>query len=118
MPPQPKRVCELETVWIREFARTYLPSEAGFTCAPERLRQAGLTLIGVKNVFRRGHVVFADKLDEPGALWIIEGNDNDGVRFRITVKVETERQAVDLQKVEKMPANDQVEEKSDGYGAA
>jgi hypothetical protein len=116
MPPQPKRVCSLETVWIREFAKTYLPSEAGLTYSPQSLRVAGISLIGIRNVLRRGHVVFADKLDGPGARWIIEGDNNEGERFRLTVTVITEQLAVDLDKVEKLPV--EAEEKSDGHDAA
>ena len=116
MPPQPKRVCSLETVWIRQFAKTYLPSEAGLTYSPQSLRDAGISLIGIRNVLRRANVVFADKLDGPGARWIIEGDNNDGEKFRLTVTVISEQLAVDLMKVERVPV--QVEEKSDGHGAA
>ena len=118
MPPQPKRVCSLETVWIREFAKTYLPSEAGLTYSPQTLRDAGISLVGVRNVLRRGYVVFADKLDGPGARWVIEGDNNDGERFRLTATVITEQLAVDLKKVDRVAMQVTVKEKNDGHGAA
>jgi hypothetical protein len=118
MPPRPKRVCSLETVWIREFAKTYLPSEAGLSYSPQSLREAGISLIGIRNILRRGYVVFADKLNGPGARWIIEGDNNDGEKFRLTVTVITEQLAVDLDKVEKLAVPVEVEEKSDGHDAA
>jgi hypothetical protein len=118
MGPQPKRVCSLETVWIREFAKTYMPSEAGLTYSPQNLRDAGISVIGIRNVLRRAHVVFADKLDGPGARWVIEGDNNDGERFRLTATVITEQLAVDLSKVEKLSVPVKVEEKSDGHDAA
>lgn len=118
MPPRLKHVCGLETVWIREFAKTYLPTEAGLTYSPQSLREAGISLIGIRNVLRRGHVVFADKLDEPGARWIIEGDNNDGDRYRLTANVITEQLAVDLRRVEKLAVSVKVEERNDGHGAA
>lgn len=102
MPPQPKRVLKTETVWIREYARTYLPCEAGFSFSAARLRTVGLSLIGVTAIFRTGHVVFADKRDEPGAIWVIEGNDENGIGFRMTTSVITEVLAVDLVRVERI----------------
>jgi hypothetical protein len=102
MPPQLKRVCDVETTWIREYAKTYLPSEAGFSFSADHLREVGLTLIGIRNIFRRGYVTFSDKLDGPGAVWIVEGNDNGGDRFRLTVTVISESLAVDLVRAERV----------------
>lgn len=118
MPPQAKTVCELETVWIREFARTYLPSEVGLTYTPQKLRDAGLSLVGVRNVMRAGYVVFADKLNGPGASWVVEGDNNDGETFRLTVKVITEQLDVEVQKVERVKARVSAEEQSNGDDAA
>jgi hypothetical protein len=118
MPPKPKAVCHIETVWIREFARTYLPSEAGLTYAPQHLRDARISLVGIRNVMREGHVVFAAKLDGPGALWVIEDDNNDEEMFRLTVKVITEQLDVNLQKVERVQAQVRAEEHDDGHDAA
>lgn len=101
MTPKLKRVCDIETTWLREFAKTYLPSEVGLTYAPERLRAAGISLVGIRNVMREGTVVFADKLDGPGAIWVIEGENNDGEKFRLTARVCTEQLDVDLQNIER-----------------
>lgn len=119
MSPTPKRVCRIETVWIREFARTYLPSEAGLTFAPQRLRNAGISLVGVTNVMRGGYVTSADKLDGPGAVWVIEGDNNDGENFRLTVRVITEQLDVDLRVIERVQAPlGGAKEQNDGHNAA
>jgi hypothetical protein len=102
MPPLPKDVLKIETVWIREYARTYLPCEAGFTFPAARLREAGLSLLGVTMIFRNGNVVFADKLDVPGAIWVVEGSDENLVSFRLTVTVVTTTLAVDLVRAERL----------------
>lgn len=106
MPPQPKDVLKIETVWIREYARTYLPCEAGFSFPAARLREARLSLLGIIMIFRNGYVVFADKRDEPGAIWVVEGEDENLVSFRLTVTVVTEMLAVDLVRVERQPEED------------
>jgi len=118
MPARPKRVHSLETVWIREFAKTYSPAEVGLTYSPQSLRDAGLDLIGVRNIFRRGHVTFANKLHGPGALWVIEGDNNEGERFCLTTIVITEQLAVDLQRVERVAMEVHAEEMNDGHDAA
>lgn len=47
MSPQPKQEFVVETTWIREYAKTYLPSEAGFSYSAEHLRKMGLNLIAI-----------------------------------------------------------------------
>lgn len=106
MPPQPKDVLQIETVWLREYAKTYLPCEAGFSFPASRLRDARLSLMGVIAIFRRGYVVFADKRDNPGAIWIVEGCDENEVSFRLTVTVITETLAVDLVRIERISEDD------------
>jgi hypothetical protein len=68
----------IETVWIREYATTYLPAETGFRYQPEMFRRAGISIVDIRNVFRNGVVTYADKLDDPGSTWIVEGDDGDG----------------------------------------
>src|SRR5260370_29686386 len=106
---QPKRVFGIETTWIREYAKTYLPNEAGFSYSEEHLRKIGLNLIVIRNILRRGHVVYADKLDDPGALWIVEGDDNEDNKYRLTLTVISEILGVSLVKAERV----QVEENGD-----
>lgn len=118
MPALPKRVLKLETVWIQGFANTYLPSEAGLIYSPQCLRDAGISLIGIRNVLRRGYVVFSDKLDGPGARWVIEGDNNEGERFRLTATVITEQLSVDIRKVERVAIQVKVEDINNDHGAA
>jgi hypothetical protein len=102
MPPQPKEILEIETVWIREYAKTYLPSEAGFSFSPTLLRELGLNLVALRNIFRSGRVVYSNKLDGPGAIWVVEGDDNEGNEFRLTVMVISESLAVSLADAERV----------------
>src|ERR1700734_1815510 len=88
MPPQkPMRVLRIETTWIREYARTYLPTEAGFSFCDDDLRESGITLIVLRHVLSHGYVAHSDKLDGPGAIWTVEGPDNEGIWYRVTIKV-------------------------------
>ena len=75
---------------------------SGIFIPATRLREARLSLLGVTMIFRNGYVVFADKREEPGAIWVVEGDDENLVRFRLTVAVVTETLAVDLVRVEKL----------------
>lgn len=99
---KPKTALSMETQWLRAYARTYLPSDAAFSFSPERLRRAGVTLVDVRNVFRTGVVAVADKLDGPGALWIVEGENSNGDLLRLTVIVVSEELAVSLRDVERV----------------
>ncbi len=96
----PERVHNVETTWIREYAQTYLPTEIGFSFSAEMLRKAGISLVAVRNVFRRGYVVCSEKLDGPGAIWVVEGDDNGGDQFRLTIRVVSECLEVTLLGVE------------------
>ena len=111
MAAAPKRVLDIETVWIRQYARAYLPHETGFSFSAEMLRREGVTLIDVRNVFRKGVVTYANKLDDPGAIWVVEGEDVDGRQLRITVIVVSEILEVRLRKVERVVAEVKVQEK-------
>ncbi len=85
MPPQPKRVLGIEITWVREYARTYMPSEGGFSFCDDDLREAGVTLVAIKRILSHGHVVHAAKLDGPGAIWIVEGQDSDENWYHVTI---------------------------------
>lgn len=91
-----------ETVWIREYAATYLPRETGFTYPPEMLRREKISLVDLRNVFRTGVVDYADKLEGPGALWMIEGSDGDGGRICAEVWVISETLEVTVRRVKRM----------------
>ena len=97
---KPKRVLRLETEWIRAYATTYMPTESGFSYAPSALRAIDVSLVNVRHVFRNGTVVFADKLNEPGAVWIVEGRDQDERWLRLELCVISEMQSVALRDVE------------------
>ena len=96
MPPKPNSVQRIETTWLREYAKTYLPSESGFSFSDDDLRASGVNLIQVRQIFRKGYVVSAEKLDGPGALWTVEGQDNEENWFCAIVKVVSEELDVTL----------------------
>ncbi|TLG78599.1 hypothetical protein [Methylocystis sp. B8] len=91
-----------ETVWIREYAATYLPRETGFTYTPEMLRRENVSVVDLRNVFRLGTVTYANKLDGPGALWIIEGSDGDGGSICAQLWVISETLEVTVRRVKRV----------------
>jgi hypothetical protein len=106
MVARPKNGPSLATVWLREYARTYLPSEAMFDFAPDDLRRAGLSLIDVRNLLRTGVVTYEDKLDGPGGLWIVEGCDCDGMKLIAAIEVRSDSYQVKLRSIERQVPND------------
>ena len=88
-----------ETEWLREYARTYEPSDAGFTFRPQQLREQRISLVQIRDAMRSGTVLDAEKLDEPGAIWTVFGEDCDGVGFDLIVHVVSEIFSVELIRV-------------------
>lgn len=101
MKPKLKRECEFETKWINEFARTYLPSESGFEFDPQYLRTSNVSLAMLRCILRNGEVVVAEKLDVPGADWVVLGEDADENQFFVTVRVISSEQSVTLRRIER-----------------
>ncbi len=102
MVARPKLDFRVQTVWIRSYASAWSPSEAPFTYEKEMLLEAGVTLIDLRNLFRNGCVTFDEKLDEPGALWVVEGEDDDGNQLYAEVIVVSEEQDVTIRQVGKI----------------
>jgi hypothetical protein len=98
MPPKkkPERVLRIETTWIREYARTYFPTESGFSFCAGDLRASGISLVTIRHVLSRGYVTRSDKLNGPGAIWTVEGQDIDGDWHEISIKVISEEWDVTL----------------------
>lgn len=107
-----------ETEWVRSFASTYLPCEAGFRFSPDDLKSAGVTLIAVKHAMKFGSVVYSDKLDEPGAYWIVEGQDINGNILRLELIVVSEILSVTLTNVEMVIEANMEKEPYDDDNAA
>jgi hypothetical protein len=110
---QSKANLHIETEWIRSYARVYLPTEAGFSFSPEMLRDRDISIIKIRYLLKNGEVVYADKLDDPGALWIVVGEDQDGVRYELELVVVSETQSVTLRNVIR-----DADSKEDGNDAA
>ena len=94
-----KPILSFETTWIQEYARTYLPEDASISFPAEVLRRAKINLLDVRNVFRFGSVVFSNKLDAPGSLWIVEGEDCNGSFLEVTTVVVSEEYRVKIRAV-------------------
>lgn len=106
MVPRPKSEPSLATVWLRECARTYMPTDATFDFSPGDLRRAGLSLIDVRNLFRTGTVTYEDKLDGPGGWWIVEGRDCDDQALIAALEVHSDSYLVRLHSIERQVEND------------
>jgi hypothetical protein len=100
------RVLHFETDWLRGYARTYLPVDCGFSYSASLLRAKGVTLLDVMHLFATGVVTWSDKLDEPGAVWVVEGEDCDGRNLVATIIVESQKLKVSLEQVERNGRND------------
>lgn len=92
----------IETVWIREWARTYLPSESSLTYSAELFRKNSINLVDLRNILRSGRVVLSEKLDDPGAEWIVEGDDGEGNLFRVCLVVISETMDVTIHKIKRL----------------
>lgn len=93
---------EFETVWIRSYASAWSPSDAPFSYEKEALTEAGVNLVDLRNLFRNGVVTYDEKLDEPGAFWIVEGEDDDGNFLYAELIVISELQDVTVRRVKRV----------------
>ena len=112
MVSEPRRKLSFETEWLRGYVQTYLPSDSVFSVCPDDLRVEGISLTDLNHVFRCGEVVFSEKLDGPGAEWVVVGENCDGDKLEICLHVETNTLRIEL-----MYAN-RVEEDCGGNDAA
>ena len=86
----------IATDWLHGFAQTCLPSDASFEFSPDDLRRQEISLLDVRHLFRTGTVVWADKLEGPGGLWLVEGYDLEGRELSATIVVVSESIVVRL----------------------
>lgn len=91
-----------QTDWLRSYASSWSPREAGFRFAPEMLRREDVSVVDLRNIFRNGVVTFDNKLDEPGALWIVEGDDGDGNMIVAELVVISETMDVTVRRVRRL----------------
>jgi hypothetical protein len=102
MKAKKKRSLKFETEWLREYASTYVPSEAGFEFSSDLLRRSGISLVELRNALRSCVVLFADKLDGPGAFWVAEGPDDEEDRIVVELTVVSETYEVRLRDARRM----------------
>jgi len=93
-----ERACPLETEWIHEYAEAYMFGDCGIEFMPAAFAREGITLVDIRNVFRNGDVTYADKLDGPGAVWLVEGDDGDGGYIVAEIVVVSETLSVKVEK--------------------
>jgi hypothetical protein len=97
-----RKFLKIETEWLRAYARTYLPCEDALVYPPEVFRREHVDLLHFACLLRRGRVVSAEKLDEPGAVWIVEGQDCDDNDLRATLVVQTQEMSLRILDVERL----------------
>jgi hypothetical protein len=95
---------QIETVWIREWARTYLPCESSLTYSAELFRANAINLVDLRNMLRNGVVVYSEKLDSPGAEWMVECDDGEGNIFGIWLVVVSETLEVTVHNIKRLNA--------------
>jgi hypothetical protein len=99
---KPERQFAFETDWIHAYASNWLPTEAPFRHTPAMFRREKISILDIRNVFRNGVVTYDEKLDGPGALWIIEGDDGDGNLILAEIVVISEELDVTVRRVERV----------------
>lgn len=112
MVSKPKRKLNFETVWLREYVQTYPLSDTAFAFSPANLLTENVWLIDIMHGLRTGKVVHSEKLDEPGAHWLVRAEDCDGFSFEMMLHVETSTHHVEVLYVERLS------EKNGGENAA
>lgn len=89
-----------ETVFLREFARTYI-SAISFT--PEAMLDleslVGIGLGDVMHVLRNGRVIISEKEDADGAKWLASGRTCEDREMYLMLKVWTDRYFIRVLKV-------------------
>jgi hypothetical protein len=91
-----------ETTWLREYAKNILPSEATIEFDPHQFGEAAVDLLDLTCLFRRGRVVYSDKVDASGTIWVVVGTDCDGMAMRAVLDVHTQEMRVSVTKLERL----------------
>lgn len=93
----------IETEWLREYAKTELPTDALVELNSSALRRANITLVDLRCFFRSGLVVRSDKTTCEGSTWLVDGTDCDGQAMRATMFVHTQEFVVKIVTIERIP---------------
>ena len=97
--PQPEPLT-FATDWIRDYAKTCIPADASFEYSASYLTAQGFTLLDVLQLFRSGTVTYADKLEGPGGIWVVEGFDTEDHFVTAVILVFYEHSIVRLHSIE------------------
>jgi hypothetical protein len=76
-----------QTVFLREFARTYVSQISFTTEALEDLKRCRFGLADVLYVLKKGRVTMSDKEDAEGANWAVQGNTSHGDSMSVSLHV-------------------------------
>lgn len=106
-----KRSARIETVWLRQWARSYQPSEAGFWFPNDPCLDCP-TLIDIRHAFKVGTVLSSERLSSTTARWKVLGEDSDGNLLMISIIVIVEELLVSLEHVERIQEAAKQEEGS------
>lgn len=87
----------LETEWIRQWASTYMPADGSIVYSVALFRRLDFNLVHLMHALRRAVVVDADKLDGPGARWVVLSENCDGLPFEISLRVNTDSMQVEIE---------------------
>lgn len=93
------RKLDVETEWLRGWASTYLPMDCSLTYSASLFRTVSFTLVHLMHALRRGVVIDADKLDAPGARWIVVSENCDGALCEVVLRVVTDTMHVEVESV-------------------
>ncbi len=95
-----------ETVFLRDFARSYV-SEIAFTNgAMADLNRCGIGLADVLHVLRNGRVTISEKESPDGARWQVEGDTCDNDSMSISLHVWCDRYSMRILRIMRIGATD------------
>ena len=89
----------IESVFLREFARSYV-SDISFDAEAEAaMVSANIGLADVLYVMKRGRVTSNEKEDAHGAVWVIKGMTCDELGITIVLRVWCDRYCIRVLRV-------------------
>jgi hypothetical protein len=96
-----------ETIFLRNFARTYV-REIAFSPQAERELGAlpGIGLADVLYVLRKGRVIMSEKEEADGAHWSVSGKTCEEKNLLLSLQVWCDRYRICVLRIRMMGAND------------
>jgi ATP-dependent 26S proteasome regulatory subunit len=91
MIPMAAVLLKIETKYIRSFSKSYLNEISITSEAQEQMRDQRITLVEVNQALKSGRVVYSEKENADGCVWVVEGVTCDDEYISLTLEVFCDR---------------------------